>query len=72
MCWNKEKCCSFNEFEGCRKIYPNLTFHRDTKQSYEIHNENGPENWNIEDFEERTDERNCGGLGDSVPEFELG
>lgn len=54
------------------KTHPNLPLHRDTKQCNEVHDKYGPEDRNIENIEERADDRNCGGLCDSVPELELG
>lgn len=38
---------------------PNLSLHRDTEQCYEVHDENRPENRNIENVEECADYRNC-------------
>ena len=34
---------------------PNLTFHRDTKECNEIHDEDGPKDWNVEYFKERAE-----------------
>lgn len=54
------------------EAYSNLSLHRDAEERNEVHNEDGPEHRNIENFEEGAYERNRGGLCDCVPKLELG
>jgi len=48
-----------------------LTFHGDAKKRYEVHDEDGPEDWHVEKLKEGAEEGDGGGLGGGVPELEL-
>jgi len=50
----------------------NLPLHSDAKQGYEVHDKDGPEDWDVEELPEGTEEGYCRGLGGRIPEFELG
>ena len=52
--------------------YLNLSLHRDTEQGNEVHDEDWPEHWYVEQLEKRAEEGDGGGLGGGVPELELG
>ena len=53
------------------EFYLDLSFHRDTEKSYEVHHQDWPEHGDVEQLEESAEERNCRGLGGGVPELEL-
>lgn len=48
-----------------------MTFHRDAEERDEVHDEDGPEHWNVEHVEECTHDSDGGGLGDRIPELEF-
>lgn len=52
--------------------YLNLPLHCDAEKRYEVHDKDRPEDRDIENIEERADDSYGGGLGDCVPELELG
>jgi len=49
----------------------NLTLHGDAEKRDEVHDEDRPENRNIEQLKEGTREGDSGGLRGRIPEFEL-
>jgi hypothetical protein len=49
-----------------------LPLHRDAEERYEVHDEDGPEDRDVEQLEKGTEEGDGGGLGGRVPELELG
>ena len=48
-----------------------MSLHRDTEQGNEVHDEDWPEHWYVEQLEKRAEEGDGGGLGGGVPELEL-
>jgi len=50
----------------------NLSLHRDAKEGDEVHDEDGPEHRDVENFEERTDDGDRRGLRDGVPKLKFG
>ena len=49
-----------------------LPLHGDAEEGDEVHDEDGPEDRDVENLEKGTAEGDCGGLGGRVPELELG
>ena len=52
--------------------YLDLPLHGDAEECQEVHDQDGPEHGNVEQFEEGTAEGDNCSLGSRVPEFELG
>ena len=50
----------------------NLSFHRHEEQNEEVHEQNGPEDWDIKDGEERHAHCRQGPSCTGQPKFELG
>ena len=48
-----------------------MSLHRDTEQGNEVHDEDWPEHWYVEQLEKRAEEGDGGGLSGGVPELEL-
>ena len=49
-----------------------LSFHGDTEKSDEVHDQNGPEYGDVEEFKKGATESDNGGFGRRIPKFELG
>jgi len=48
-----------------------LSLHRDAEECDEVHDKDGPEDWDVEEVEEGAHEGDDGRLGGGVPELEL-
>lgn len=67
-----ERSWKWNEHLKVSFSYLNLPLHCDAEKRYEVHDKDRPEDRDIENIEERADDSYGGGLGDCVPELELG
>ena len=54
------------------KLYLYLSLHCDAEEGNEVHDQDGPEDRDVEELPEGTEECNRRGLGGGVPELELG
>ena len=48
-----------------------LSLHRDAEECDEVHDKDGPEDWDVEEVEEGAHKGDDGRLGGGVPELEL-
>lgn len=76
MCWKRSESGCLDKIKisvlsRCQ-THSNLSLHRNTEESNEVHNKNGPKHRNIENFKECTDESDRRRFRDSVPKLKLG
>ena len=59
------------KFKNNHPTYLDLTFHSDSKEHEEVHNQDWPKNWNVKYSEESTDHSDRYSFCTAVPKLEL-
>lgn len=66
-----DKHCCWADYACKTAVYLDLSLHCDAEQSDEVHDEDRPENGDVEEIEECADTSDDGRFGGRIPELEL-